>query len=320
MYTKQLDGMYLCNECYHELKTEQGIRNHIKNKHETSNKLKAAMAKEIEEIRTTSTSIHEVVDRLTNMWLANGIKITFSNYPSDFNLSVSNSHESPAGYPTNWGGDGDKPRGYPGWRGSWNGTVEIIDHKRWPKSMYFSDVINDTWGEYKTAPVTWLKTGSGGGGESFRYSGSFFVYDFPKMHEEFKRNNNEYKVLENEYTDAIDMYNRKFRQERDLHVRKASTCVKVGYMKDQVEGLLATINTAQEKVKEHAYSEFTAAYDVKVPKPTSIFVKDAETKQAILSKNVPTQVLPYLAPIYERIEDLTTKIETYMADNPEVFI
>lgn len=92
------------------------------------------------------------------------IKITYLDV--HWSECVSNSHNRPRGSVTNWGGDPNLPRGYPGW----TGRIEFqVSHDLW----FGSDIMK---------PIG-VHTGSGGGVESTRYGYDvkFFASDWPGL-------------------------------------------------------------------------------------------------------------------------------------------
>lgn len=272
----------------------------------------------IEDIRVTSTSIHEVVARLVALWGEHGIKVKFTSYPSTFSTTVSNSHNSPAGYAQNWIGEAHLPRGYPGWAGSWKGVIEVMDSNSWPHTPYFSNLIN---GEVKgLPPVPWLKTGSGGGGDSFSYSGMLFLYDFPVMHEQFKQTGEEFKVLEVDYGYAVKHYAELLKTQRTKYVINSELHLKAQALYDQAKKEYKKAEDMLEKTHTYLIGGFNDKYDVEPPLPNSMFTDDLETTKALTLKATEKTPPPNLSATYSYIEDLAAKIGDYMKNNPEVFI
>lgn len=52
--------------------------------------------------------------------------------------------------------------------------------------------------------VPFIKIDSGGGEKNFSYSGMMFLYDFPKMHQEFIDNGEDFVVLEEVYNEVFN--------------------------------------------------------------------------------------------------------------------
>lgn len=291
----------------------------ITQKHDTSEfkRLKA----EIEDIRVTSRSIHEVVKRLQDLWLSVGVKVTFTSYPQNFNYKVSNTHNSPMGYPQNWRREADKPEGYPGWQGSWEGTVEVLEGSKIKKGIYFSEVVNDAWSNHRLPQVPWLQTGSGGGGESFRYSGMLFIYDFPMMNAEFEASGGKFEVMQREYCDAVRKYQQEFKRHQDKFVEYShenSACDKM--LKD-LDDLMKDVRKMQKQARDHYSAKFSAQYEVQLAQPTSIFVDDKllEATNTLVNYNKTTP-LPELRSTVASIEELSIAIDDYKKEHPEVFI
>lgn len=321
MFTKLAEDVYKCDSCTKVLKTEKGMKRHVDEEH-VGPSIKEEMAEKLEEIRTTSASIHEVATRLTTMWKSYGISVTFDTYPNRFSYSISNSHNSPKGYEQNWSRQSDKPKGYPGWSGEWKGKVEIIDKKRWKGDICFSDLI-DPWERGSSrycAPVRWIKIASGSGGREFRYEGMFFLYDFPLMHKEFKQKGEEYKVLEKEYNEAVRDYKQRYEQERNNHIKMSELYREAVALKN--EAVLAEKNARKtvEQVEAHLAGEFSKQYTKDVPMPTSMFVEDTLVQKAVTVTNRSTAAPPNLEGTQDYLDRLARKISVYMKDNPEVFI
>lgn len=278
---------------------------------------------EIEDIRVTSRSIHEVVKRLQDMWLSAGVKVTFTEYPCLFSDKVSNTHNAPKGYPQNWRQEADKPKGYPGWSGSWIGEVALMPDCKLTNVPYFSDLINDSRGELGIPSVPWLQTGSGGsrGTNNFQYSGMLFIYDFPAMNAEFEANGGHFQVMQREYCDTVDKYRREFRRHQDKVVESSaefSACTKM--LKD-LDELISKVRKMQKQAREYHSTKFAQAYDVPLAQPKSIFVDDKllEATNTLVNFNKTTP-LPELESTVEYIENISTAIDDYKEEHPEVFI
>ncbi len=278
------------------------------------------LAAKFEDIRLTSRSIHEVIERLLSLWLSIGIKVTFTSYPSSFNDKVSNTHNAPEGYPQNWGSEADKPKGYPGWRGLWQGTVEVVDNTVTKKSkLYFSDLIG-SW-DVGLPRLPWIKTGSGGGGENFRFEGILFIYDFPKMYEEFEANGGQFGVLQKEYCKTVDQYRREFNNKRSHYISNTEEHMACTSMLKDLDEVMKKVRTLQKQTTDYYRAKFTADYDVSLPRPTSIFVDDqlleATTTLVNYNKSIP---LPELESTEKYIRQLSAQIDDYKESHPEVFI
>lgn len=308
---------YRCDFCKKTLSTQKGITNHMN----TIHKEQIQDAKAIEDIRVTSKSVHEVVDRLVAFWKDKGINVYIEDYPTSFDHRVSNSHNSPAGYPQNWGGKGDLPRGYPGWRGIWKGTVEVIDKKRWGSSLYFSDMVG-SWGRYKGLPVvSWVKTGSGGGGDSFRYDGMLFLYDFPSMYDEYKINNEKYyQLVKDDYNFALQEYQRKYKQLRDEAVYTTPEVQSAKKLAELTKTLAQNAKGAEEKAIKYATNKFNKDMPANIPTPTSIFTESDYVKAIITDRDSTKIEPPELEAIKNRLRVLSEELKTFMETTPEMFV
>lgn len=317
-YSELPNGHYQCDECYKVLKTEKGIENHIRNTHIVQRKMDN-LADKVEDIRKTSISVHEVIDRLQEMWMEEGIKVTFTSYPTSFRNTVSNTHNSPKGYPQNWRGDGDKPKGYPGWSGNWSGYVEVLDKERWGNTLYFSDLRE---GGHKGLPnIPWLKTGSGGGGENFRFDGMLFLYDFPEMHEQFKTQGGEFKVLEKDYAESVATYYDRFSKEQTTFIGSRKQILQLDKINKKIQALQKDLTEIKDVSIDYYKGKFCEQYEVKLPNPPSIFANDADIMVTkTISSYSSSKILPDLESTVGHIEKLSKEIAEYIENNPEIFI
>ena len=138
--------LYTCDYCNTTRQTEKGIKSHEATcKHnpaviETTKKLNTFDAA-IEDIRVTAKTVPELLDRIQTFLRTQDIELTFTSTPYQWSDCVSNSHNSPKGYKQNWCGQGDAegiPKGYPGWQGSWKGSIKYISKT---KEITFRDPV-----------------------------------------------------------------------------------------------------------------------------------------------------------------------------------
>jgi len=319
MPVKLKDDLYQCEECYKTLKTEEGINKHYYKMHTLPALVKQA-EEEIEEIRLTSVSICEVIERLKTVWLSYGLKVSLSSYPTRFSKAVTNTHNAPEGYPTNWRNEGHLPKGYPGWEGDWIGSVEVIDHDRWEYVPGLTD-LSGGWSNKGTIPqAKWLHTGSGGGGDNFRYSGMLFIYDFPAMHEQFLASGGEYAVIEHEYKRAIDSFNEEYQRSSNKFVAEHDTTVELFRMQKDLGDAQVKIAKAIKVVSSSLRKEFKETTSGVPPLPDSMFVDSASTAAAFADVIASKQAMPKLDEIRSYVDTLGKKVAKYVKDNPEVFI
>lgn len=320
---------YQCEHCGTVLKTEAGAIKHEekcpKNNAAAAEKakLQSEFSKELQEIRETSASIHEVVMRVVELWRKFGVNVNFNSYPSAFSMQVSNTHNSPKGYPQNWESKPGLPKGYPGWQGRWTGTIEIVDTKKLGNHYASFQDLCRTWGQCGNLDgVTFFKTGCGGGGKSdFSYSGMMYLYDFPKMHKEFIDNGEEFNVLESEYNTSIEDYRKVFLELSRQHVEKNAEYVKVSKMIEDLNKTIDELVQAKSKFADSIRQKFTESYDVPIPTPTSIFVNDGVVMSAVCNtQRKGVKVHPKMDELMDYMSSLALKIKTYKDDNPELFI
>lgn len=97
------------------------------------------------------------------------------------NEIVSNSHSHPRTGFSNWSGEPDRPRGYPGWQGNIQIRVRTPQEK-YKGKLYSVDGFGS--GYFEDTPIN---TGSGGGGSEtngitrYRYDVKLFADDFPGL-------------------------------------------------------------------------------------------------------------------------------------------
>lgn len=88
-----------------------------------------------------------------------------------FTPRASNTHCHPRNGITNWWCNDDKPLGYPGWIGGLTGTLDVLNPRGSPDWSAFFEMID-------------IHTGSGNGGNTFRYGMTVFASDWPGPAEE----------------------------------------------------------------------------------------------------------------------------------------
>jgi hypothetical protein len=273
----------------------------------------------VEEIRTTSTNIHQVIQSLVDMWKELGVTVVLSDYPSKYNEHASNTHYAPAGYKTNFGSKRELPTGYPAWEGIWDGTIKTEKGE-----LYFSELVN---GEsfYTHRPkypkIPWIKTGSGGGGENFRFSGRLFLYDFPLMEKKFRETYDDYYLLKRTYNRVLERYVRDYKAEKNNYVSKQTKLLEIDLLLDEITTLKGRVLLNKKKITSFYYSEFNKNYGKDVPLPATFFDNDTEIKDAVVEASYSTkESLPSLAAGVERLRELTKEIEEYERNSPEVVI
>jgi hypothetical protein len=282
---------------------------------------KKQLNKEIEDIRLTATSPYDLIKKLQEFWLKYGIKVTFDSYPCTFSLGVSNSHNSPKGYSTNWCGCRDKdniPRGYPGWQGRWEGTVEILDTCTiTKKGLYFSGLLG-SWSD-SLMDVWYIQTGSGGGGDRFQYDGMLWLYDFPKMHEEFELRGGRVEILKEDYTILLKRYYTQYTQEKEKFSRTNPVMMQCDQFLDTLESLKSTLTASKNQLHEHLTQKFNKQHAKKMPEINSAFdVSQTRLKEIYVAvNNQKTTTHPELQGIFETIENRTKEITDYLDEHPE---
>ena len=133
-------------------------------------------------VRLQARCYDEIWDLLTiNAKKYMDMKVVFTKVPDRFGM-VSNTHGAPIGGVENWGQKSDKPCGYPGWNGRFEGEVKLL--KRRGKGEVDLHSLFGHWGipSYNVGfTFTGFHTGTGCPSAKFSISGYIFLQDFPKV-------------------------------------------------------------------------------------------------------------------------------------------
>jgi len=331
---KLADKIYVCAFCSTVRKTEQGILTHeakctknitkITKEQITLQRHKDA----VEDIRCTSKTVQELITRMQEFWLTFGIKVTFTSYPENFLLMLSNSHNAPKGYKTNWcNQDKSSPKGYPGWSGHWKGNVELVDVKTFSKihgksNVGFSDLTRSSWGDLPLiTKAEFFQSGSGGGGDNFSYGGYLFLYDFPAMHDEFKCNGGEYDVLDKNYNQALKDYEEVYNKAVNNFVNDDKEFNKLTSIIKELSNVMIDLEKAKTKLSSKLKNDFNEKYNTKMPIQKSAFSECENTMKTQCAIDYKIKLdHPDLNKMLSYAGMLKDKIDVYKMDNPEFFI
>lgn len=329
--------MFECEYCGKLYKTEKGVAKHeekctknpnhlIRKKEE---KYKKYCTNEIEQIRQEATSPEHLIQLVEKFLLSKGIKITFTSYPSNFRLSVRNSHNSPKGYKQNWGGHSDKdgiPRGYPGWSGRWEGSIEVLDKGILGlKSNNISIDNLTTGGSFNDdiVPRLWfIQTGSGSCGHDFSMDGMLWLYDFPKMNEEYEKNNGKFDIINEEYFSAMITYSELYNKEQSKFIKHNNTYNHLESLTEKLNAKSRELSKVKTELTKSLKNKFNKENGKEIPLPPSAFLENNDAIMR-LHENVSFKSkseIPELKGIVSQIESLVNEIETYIKTKPEEFI
>lgn len=275
-----------------------------------------------EEIRNTATSPEHLIQLIETKFLEFGLQIIFEEYPSQYDLNVSNSHNSPKGYSQNWCGNNTKngvPTGYPGWSGKFKGSVKILDNSFFKeKEITLSDLTS--WSN--NSLLWYINTGTGCPGKDFSIGGVLWVYDFPLIHEEFKNNLDEFHNLEVDYLNFVKSYSKNFEIYRDDYIESDAEydrCIKYQKELNETQRIL---NQKIEQKKLFLKNEYNKKYGKVIPIPSKAFCRNTTEIMKIhgdLSFNANTPS-PELEKLFSKLETLCEDINNYINENPEKFI
>ena len=316
---KQLT-LYQCSFCDHTLKTEKGILKHEKSC--TENPAVLDIEKNIEDIRCTSTSVVEVIERLKTYLLTLGIKLTFTRYPDSYDELIRNSYKVPKGHRQNYSRCPDTPTGYPGWSGRWEGQVEVVDPSilNTSKHIYFTEVLNG--GVHKKLKIPFIHTGGGGGGNDFSFDGMFFVYDFPKMYEKYLTEGGAISELSNHYSGVVDDYFTTLDSERTIAIRSDPLVLELTRLNKQSQNLKQALELAIGLRQKDVKAKFNEDYEVPLPLPPDPFCADSDTIQKIQSATFSgtAKPAPKLEEYTKKLTELVEQMNNLKTENPEYFL
>jgi len=276
----------------------------------TKSRTKKVQAAELE-LRNNVNSISEYIQGVELILKSVvGVKITFTSYPFQFG-DVSNSHNAPIGYEQNWHRERSKPTTYPGYKGLWGGTVEVIGKPNY--EVCFDEVVD-------IFPP--LNTGTGNFGSTFSGDGMLWVFDFPKIKEQFDENI-DYKV------DSMSKFMKKLINEYTTEYRNAregvvSTDVDLLMLKEtQVElyKLAEELTKAIVNKEQSIRHDFNKTYGIPIPKPENPFSGLKMMKELQCEMSAPEYVVhPKCDNIYTEMTNVRLEMQKLKGEFPEYFI
>ena len=113
--------------------------------------------------------------------------------------------------------------------------------------------------------LSFIQTGSGGGRNKFRYYGMIWLYDFPKMHE--LEDKIDFRVLNINYMETLDNYNKKFTKDRDKYVGSNSEIQRILLYTDQLITMQKELSAGHTKTVEHLTNIYNSENGVPLPVP-----------------------------------------------------
>jgi len=303
-----------CKFCGEERKDELTLNSHMSSCEENPevkeriqvNGERIAMKNAFEKMRREATNIHDLLDSYVKYFAKQDIIITFESYPDRWDDCVSNSHNAPNGYSENWcGRDKDTPIGYPGWRGTWKGTI---------KSKNREDDMSNLFPGY-------FKTGTGSGGQNFRIEGVIFLYDFPQMHEEWKTNKGEVKQMANTFNSEIQHLNAEFNKKLNIHINKNNTILDIENTISDINTLINKIRESRDVIKSQLSKEFHEKNIFNIPNIDSAFINyEKLSKIGVSIQNSLSVEDEDIQFHVKKINVLHNMIYEYYNRHPEIFL
>ncbi|WXB47912.1 hypothetical protein WCWAEYFT_CDS0210 [Vibrio phage VB_VaC_TDDLMA] len=320
---KQIE-VYECEHCKKQYKTLKGVLHHELNCDENPVVNRALLERgkikqEVEDIRLKARSIPHLMQLLEEFLLTKGLKLVLRSYPSHFEYSLSNSHDSPIGYPQNWCGRRDHdgvPRGYPGWSGKWDGHIEIIDptilNIKDTKRRDIDSLINK-WSD-SLMHINFLDSMSNN-------TGKLWLYDFPLMWEEFKNNGHELKVIETQYKELLNNHHKKFSQERLKYIINNDTSQILQELKEKTQQHLNMLDEAISSNHAYLKNKYNSENGFDFTPPYTMF-EDAGyiMKRHTDLSHGEDKGNPEPSKLIQEIERLNKVASDYVHNHPEIFI
>lgn len=267
----------------------------------------------VEQIRTTSTNIHQVILSLKDLWKELGITVVFTSYPSRFDADISNSHDAPLNYPTNFIRDILKPLYYPGWEGYWEGTV-------FGNNLNFRSLIEGDK-KFNLPSIHWIKTGTGSPGQSFRISGTLFLYDFPLIEESYKSAYTDHDSIKKTFKAVLNHYDKHYSQALYSYINTQQQTVTLKELAAQIKELRVCLEDKENKSKAYLTSEFNKQYNAPLPVPPLSFIDDEKVRRILTKATYETaNPLPELKEVYEKIKKVHQELIQFEKDNLELLI
>lgn len=265
----------------------------------------------IREITDTSTSPEHLIQLICKaVKVYTEYTISFYSYPCAFDICVSNSHNAPKTYPTNWTRDSGKSLGYPGWEGSWKGT---ITKQNKPCTISFSDL---------TSILPFMKTGSGTSGSNFSISGQLFLYDFPLMSHLYQQTMdiNKKTAIDN-YKKAVSDYVKSYERYENRYVQDHKNYIEFNKLKNEIDNMSATLSKASVHTVSAIKDEFNSLYGKELPSPPFPALIDNKVGlyHAYCNYNG-SRYLPELQPIINRLDTIIKDYKNYIENNPELLL
>lgn len=228
--------------------------------------------KSVEEIRLTSITIPEVIERTIKLLDDNGIELKLTSYPSHFGEKISNSHICPLDGVTNWcNRDKTKPSSYPGWDGVWEGTIKYKNNE---KRICFDEIYKCGTNNRRKINfnINYINAPGGNFGEKFSMNGALWLQDFPLIYKEWQENNGEFNLLKKEYSDNVGKFSKHYIKILNSLIQEHPVSRDIITMMDKLESLNIKLKKELDILKSNIKYEFNNSYPFNFPKMTTAFI------------------------------------------------
>jgi hypothetical protein len=264
-----------------------------------------------ETIMSDAESFSDVIEILIDGLQTLGVKLSFTTYPNQFSYLVSNSHNAPKGYPKNWSGDSDLPKGYPGVTGRWAGTVKLINNSYFGRIPSFSDL---------TSLFPFIETGTGGVGCNFSVSGMMFVYDFPRIKQLFEQDiDKQVKLLTGTYCNKIIDIGKKHEKLRREYIRSNENMCKVEKTLSTLKQLTSDLTKTKLEMQTQLANKFNEENKLRLDKAPSHFIK-YDPRHELICANSSTHSDEGMVVLANQVNTIKKEMDELISNFPENFI
>lgn len=268
------------------------------------------------EIRKNATSLDDIITTLVDGLSKVGVNIEFLDYPCRYSDLISNSHSGPIDYkkyPQNFSRIPNKPSGYPGWSGTWKGTITVSEA---------ADIDTKTLSLHELSYLfRFINTGTGCSGERFDISGKMFVFDFDKINENYEKHGTLDNYIINQYKKSLEQYNAEYSKNVSEYVNYNPGILKLNQTQRRIESILTKVRNKIADTCTEVENEFNRLYSVPIPRPPGPFISEEQIR-TIYSKTTYKTSTPHpdLETTIKFIDEQVEKMDSIINQYPERFI
>ncbi len=207
-------------------------------------------------------SYQDIFTEIDKFLLSKGYTIRWTETPSEFVTDISNHHTVYNSSTVLIESDDGK---YSGWMGNFKGTITSIGDE--PKCSFW-DLNGDMDGKFG---MKFLRTSSGGWGNSFQGQGFLLVNDFPKLHRKMLRD-----IKSEQTTDSVNKEVQRIKKaiqtEENNIVHTDPLSLDIIAVMDKISKFNSTLSGVRSKRESTLRKTFQANVVVELPKITNPFI------------------------------------------------